>query len=456
MDVKQLRSTLVDIYARTLGKTIDSKTLGYQVSSITRGENTIKNVINTLINTTEYHERIKSMYSILYFDIVGVNPTDEQFELFWNSVKIAGDIIDANVIETYVRHTPAFRNKYTGLINEVYNTLNNTTPSDEIVNMYLEKLMDNNEYDYNHLKSDIENEALQNKALAPKNDILTNGDRKDVQVQVTTLESSVSKLETELLAKFEEVFDRPMYVVEYFKYIVNPTEQRRNEIFSSLQDLKQQHASLYNRLANIYITYANTPLSEHTYINIHLLKVDETDYFDTVINSIVQTKEYEENALVILQSYYKKIYDLTMDDTDLRYIFNIVKNERLHLRDERIVELLKSFKQQTDDIIDHIFATFEKVLERQPDMYEIEEQVSTYRHLIRSKTFQDINTSLSKSLAQTLEFHDIIKKHIKTVYVSMKNKEISPSILFNVLQKVLNVDNVTIDNVDHVIQQFIA
>jgi hypothetical protein len=171
---------------------------------------------------------------------------------------------------------------------------------------------------------------------------------------------------------------------------------------------------------------------------------------------MVLTPNYEKCMKSMLVSYYTKIYDIDMDISDLEYIFEKVKAQKIYPGDEKLVHVIKQFKGDTDSYIDNIFATYLLVLDREPDIYELNEELSFYRRTKQSEceiSLDTINSVQAKKLTQTLEFHEIIKKQIKTIFASQKSTAISPSQLYTILNSVLvHIKDITIEN----LQEYIA
>jgi hypothetical protein len=391
------------------------------------------------------------MFGIIYFDLIGQQPSQQDFEEFWQDVKSQTSIVDSDTIDTYVRHTFAFQEKYTQIIKDLFNQHYNREPTNVELEMYLDKLAITKNYEYDQLADDVKNSQKQNVSnTTPPQQVV------EAPSIIQHTHTTQFVLDEECIQQFEKVFNRPMFVKEYYKYVVLPNQQEKQHIFSSLETLYQQHTSMYNKMANLSMAYLNTQLSEHEYVNTHLLKIDAPHYVDDYITAAVNSTGYIQNMMTNLTTYYKKIYDLTIDDEDLHYLFVLVQKTKSPLRDEKVIDILKSFKQQTDDIIDNIFMVYQQVLERQPDMYEIEEQVVIYRNKIRDRSFDELNSALARTLTNTLEFHDIIKKHIKARFLQLKNQEVNPSRLYSILQKLISSqDELTVENLDDTINHLI-
>lgn len=446
MDLKVIRSQIIDAYAQTIAKTIDTKTLNYLTMSVSKGENTIDNIVQTLMNTSEYFDRVKGMFQIVYFDTLGCNPKDEEFTKFW-SVQTKTQPIDAKQIETYVRSMDMFVQKYEPIIKELFTTYRPSIQcTDTIIATFINKLRNDESYNYESLQTDIETFKENMEVIGSRQE--PHEAQRDIVVPT---------LDVYCLETFEKTFERHMYVKEYFKYVVFPSPSEKQYIFASLDKIKEQHLSMYHKLAKIYATYTNSVLTEHEFVNSHLLAIDSDAYYDKIINNIVETSEYESSMCMTIQEYYKKLYDGSLDNNDLQYIFNIIKLHKYDLYDNRLVDCIKEFKKETDDFVDNIFNTYKLVLERQPDLIEVDDQLCKYRKGLQSRVnIEELNHQLEMSLQSTLEFHDIIKKHIRSQHLKFKNIEIQPSKLYTLLDEYLKLNNSNICTLDEVIAEMMS
>lgn len=455
MDTKAIRNALIDLYNSTIGKSVDTKTLNYLTMSVSKGENSLENITETLVNTDEYRERMRGLFSALHYDLIGISADDEGFNAFWTAQqKTDKKTLVNNVdMELFIRKLSTYCEKYTEIITNVYAArFPEKQVPQEVIDHFLGKLAADLSYDYHALFTDISQlseDFVPCEAPRPRTPMPT--PLHCVEPVIQYVEKPIA-LDESLLDAFELAFSRHMYVKEYFKYVVNVDPKNRKDIFGDLDMLKNEHTTNFNRIANIYSVYCNTKLTEHMYVSKHILHVDTPDYFNRIVDDIISTADYEAYMILTLQAYYKKLYDIAMDDSDVNYLFKKVREMKLHPKDEKLVDILKEFKAQTDVFIEHIFTVYKRVLERQPDMYEIEEQLSTYRAM-RESNIDVVDKQLAVQLAGALEFHDIIKKHIKTIYSGKNNnKDINPSRLYMVLHAILGMSNTTIDNLDERIE----
>ena len=139
-----------------------------------------------------------------------------------------------------------------------------------------------------------------------------------------------------------------------------------------------------------------------------------------------------------------------MSDMDIEYIFDIVKKQKLDIVNEQLTTILTNLKEETDGTIGCIFKVYIKVLERPPDLNEIEQYVAYYRN-------GGLDIELEKVLMRTLEFHDNIKKKIRFEYHSKKNKEVLPSVLFDILNRIIvKIMELDMSTIDEMIRSYIV
>jgi hypothetical protein len=236
---------------------------------------------------------------------------------------------------------------------------------------------------------------------------------------------------------FESVFQRPMFVQEYFKYVLVPT--------SSWSKIFSEHTDAFNRMREIFETYTGKTISEYYFVNRFLFSIDDPAFFEGIVDDIVKSSEYKSGMSKVLADKYMAMFDQAMSEIDVEYVFDLARKQKLDIVNERLTTMLTTIKEETDKMISDIFKVYIAVFERPPDLNEIEQHVTYYRN-------GGSDSELEKILMRTLEFHDSIKKKIKGTYAMKKNKDISHSILFDILNRIIvKIDQVTMSSIDDVI-----
>lgn len=415
---------------------LDAKTIQYWEHSLNNG-NSLSDFKSFLIKTDLYKTTTQNKFVSISQRLYGND---------FNSNAIFDEYLKANVddmhdkqnIHKYLVSLPEFVSKYRKIINDllVYETGNSDYESNAI-DFYLLKFADC-EYNITQASNDIKNSLHVEKPIAM------------IKTVVDTQSTSSAPVfyNKNLLTEFEEVFQRPMYVQEYFKYCESGK--------TDWQDVLLRHKESYNKLREIFEKYTGKSISEYFFIHNYLEKIDNIDFFDNIVNSIINSDDYKVSMYKILSEKYKSMFDENLEENDLEYIFKIVYDQKLDIVNEHIAIILSSLKEETDDIVSNVFKQFAKVLERPPDLYDIEQYIQYYRVRL-GQGITTINAQLENILMNTLEFHDIIKKRIKSHYMNISKKEILPSILFDILAKVIaQIDTLTMNNFDNIILSMIS
>lgn len=428
------KNELLKVVKEYLGESkIDAKTMQYWEHSLNNGK-TIIDFKDFLIKTDLYKSATEQKFEIMAKKLYGDFDNKHYFDKYMESC--GADAHEKKSIHKYLVSLPEFVTKFRRILNDllIYET-GGVEISSNVIDFYLLKFADS-EYTITQASDDIKNNLHVDKPVMIQNVI-------DVQ----TPSKAPVFYNKKLLIDFEDVFQRPMYVQEYFKY---------SELSQSdWKEILVKHNESYNKLREIFERYTGKSISEYFFIHNYLEQIDNIDFFDNIINSIINSEDYKSNMFKILSDKYKTLYDENLEENDLVYIFKFVFEQKLDIVNEHIDVILSSLKEETDDIVSNIFKQFAKVLERQPDLYDIEQYIKYYRERL-GQGFTTINSQLESILMHTLEFHDIIKKRIKSHYMNISKKEILPSMLFDILGKAIaQIDTLTMDNFDQTISSMI-
>lgn len=434
--MSQIKEIVNNECQKYLRRLLDNKTMNYWINEIENGNKTLGDFEKVLVKNEHYRQTIYLIFRQYYIDYIGMDVDESYFDKFMESQ----DIVRLEDVLPYVQSLPPYREKYESMIKHSF-TVSGKTHDSEKIQYYFNKFIKDPSYDYEKLQNDItlnENDAeIQQEYVKPIESI--------VNVNATPQSSPSLFYNNKAVDDFETVFKRPMFVQEYFKYVVG----------NKKWDLSK-HSFDYNEIRNLYETYANTKLMEYTYVKQYLDVVERTNYKNEIIDAIVDSKEYETNMKQVLKQNYKSLFGEDLETQDIEYIFKKVKSKKLGVVSDEIQVMLTNLKAESDSIVSNIFNTYQKVLERDPDVHELDTYIEDYRINIDTN-IDVINNNLEKTLMKSLEFHDIIKKKVKLLYKSKNGKEILPSKLFTVLSQVAsNVSNFNISTMDEYITQRIV
>lgn len=471
MDTENVRSRIQTFHNSILGRNLDSKTLNYIVNRIQLKQLTVDDYEHGLLRGEDYVNFITKRFRESYMDLIGFDISEEDFKRFCDA--FVGQIVSESAIFKYVVSLPQFDEKYISVINNLFMLTKKEACGIAVLNFYLSLFKSNPTYNVDMLADDIKRDLHIVDATTQKEAVsgyaptavpaISDQDANYIRFAKTFEneigglpvdlgmwlkerlckkdEASKMKMKKDTMHAFEQVYKRPMFVEEYFKYAVD------NHV-ADFQHVHSMHNGNFNRMRELYEAYTMKHMSEHEYVKNYLYEVDNAAFFDNIVDEIVSSESYAECMKAAVAQKYKQLYDEELDSNDIVYIFGIVKERKLSHVDGALSQLLVEIKKATDEIISHIFKQFSAVLERHPDVYEIDTYVAYYRER-QPEALSTIDIQLEGILMHSLEFHDIMKKRIKSQYVSIKKRDILPSIVFSTLNKLLEmIDACTMDNID--------
>jgi hypothetical protein len=422
-----MNEQLVELHARILNKQIDSKTLSYWVNGLRTGALSLDSIRKTLLASDEYKSRVVTMFKQVYFELVGYENFDNVFRSFWNS--LSNDEVTYNMIDTFVKQTAEYSKKITETIESSFAYANVECTSDEVAK-YKIKFIENSKYTIDMLQTDINASISQD---IPTTSSIIDNDKKDDKINIPKIVEKVlvnPEIDLLKLQMFENVFKRPMYVEEYFKYVFeNP------DVFSNLNKIFEKYQKQYTMTLSLYRDYSHQTITDRQFVSLYLEQYESENFQENLTDILLDTDEYKNSIKDVVLQWYKKLYDSVLNSDDLNYLYLNLRAQKCHLNDERLVQEIKKFKNQTDSFIEDIFATYMQVLQRQPDMYEIDQHVTFYRERMNQNMI-DIHLKLECILINTLEFHEILKLKIREKYKTINSQEILPSKLYQCLNAV--------------------
>lgn len=423
-----------------------------------------------LVNTSEYIDSKVLEFKITYFNRVGYYLSEDTIDQFKAQYK--GKIIETSDIYAFVSDTAEFKDKYASAIKA--NCENYGIDTNTYMDMFLYKFQTDVTYTFENLEQEIQslqdnnsffeiangNKKTNNNTLPAlyestfnctpsKEDLLILQDM-DLLLMLAT-EKQPPRSDNEI---FYHVFGRPMYIEEYFKYVKfqKLKDSQKKEYY---ENILKTHIMNFNRLSQIITSFQTDPFDEYDYVSNFLFEIDNPTFFDTIIDKILESEQYNKSMKTHVSYTYEKLFGTVLIKSEIDYIFNIVKAKKLGIYDESLHLYLVEFKKDSDDIHMNITNVYQKVLERNPDQYELDTHSEMYR---QDNNRQLSNSKLEPMLIQSLEFHDIMKQQIASIYYEKKKTtNIQPSVLYSILDILIKrITTITLDNIVEVINKNIT
>lgn len=408
-----LASNIQQLFERHVGKGVDHRTLSYWISRIAGGELSLDDLQQKIFEGPEYKARIEGVYRQIFAEQAPFMQYDEGFFTdFW--AKVASH----NPVEypAFVFHVRALK--------EVADHILASN-----VSAHLDRYKTDIDFD---LAACLAQQQLlsEDRELEPRTVTLV----ATATATATYDESSKNTIEKNYydrakLAELERIFERPLYVPEYFKY--------SGADLQDVQRMKVHQESMMNRLADVYVSYKQATLSEWEFVNTFLFDIDDPAFLENYINDVVSSSAYKTNMIKACQDWYSKLYGTALSEYDASIVFQLARQCSYSIVDPRISEALTMFKEETDAFEVEVHATYGKILERSPDVAESISDVRAFRDAKGSRSLESNVHELEIRLMNTLEFHDVIKQRIKDQYKQLYDKSILPSKLFSVLAVVV-------------------
>lgn len=460
-DINEIKTNVNKLFYQSFDRKIDNKTLLFWSNSIFVNERSFDDFEKSIIENSDYKLRISSKFRSLWCELIGIEVSENDLQRFISSLT---NVINDNDIKQYIKNTPAYMSKIQHIINTVFNSKKDRNATEQEAEYFVNKFMMNNEYNINELENDLQLDINFNEraidAFFKTHNTVPENVQESVRLLFTKLQDPVVlveyitrtitngnenvTLDEKFLHKFEEVFNRPMFVQEYTKYFAS-----RSTI--SIETIFNNHIENFKRMQKLMQQYLVYNLTEKEYVQKYLFKVDDETFIDNYQNNIVFEDEYISQMKENLSSMYMRLYDDVLEQVDVDYIFERMQNDRLILSDDRIDDYLLKFKTETDEIVNRIFKVYMDVYSRTPEKQELISKSLYYRKKYNNKTYDYIDKVIEKELMLCLEFHDIIKKIIRNI-----KPDICTADMYKTLEHVINnLKDLNMNNIIDFIMDFV-
>lgn len=483
--MQSIRSLVESLYSSCVRAKIDNKMLRYWTNVIQRQEKTLDDFRAIILASEDMLHAQTQAFRDQFYRMVGIHEYDpaffDDYKASWASVKDA-DFSD-RYIQTWIQSLPCYQAKTNDMIKAFFESAR-TPDEPDLTPHAVQQLMHIfacKGYDIEALDQAVQRRSWTQAATAAANDAPPLDEATftlpgtGVKDPSSLLESQKAQwiqamreagclrldadpcalaskdaldwsradtwapwaplpaltLDTETIARFEEILKRPMTIHEYFHYGHRFQDIASNQ--TEISALVEHQTDCYARLRDVYEKHVDQDLDEYSFIRGYLHKMDTQPHFmEAFIEDILSSEAYAKKMRAALSEKFQRMYHETLDPDDLDYVFQKVKAAKRHLQSEEISPTLVEFKKETDDIIAHIFDTFMTLLQRQPDAHESSKWVTHYRqHLDRG--LHALDAELENDVLHSLEYHDIIKQKIKNRFTQTHGGDIMPSKMFELL-----------------------
>lgn len=422
-EVYELEKDLYKIHNDILGYVINHREQSYWTNLISSGNKTLEDYKINLLTSENYLSSIQMVFKSLFYSIIGYDAIFDE-ETISNFELYVQEYLNINCkellpldIKKYITTLDSFKDTYKARIETQISNLDNEK-YDYMINMFM------NEFDFDTdkldscLKDMIKNNAFE--SLSIQREIIINDVNQGFKVE-SKLSNPEPELDTNVLKSFSSIFKRQMFVEEYFFYVLKNINYDYNE-----------YISYKNLIQSLYKQYVDSDIDEYQFSLEYISHKDrctleslEKNTLDALIISDVYYTKMKNN----LREKYKLLYTSEIENNDLEYFFFKSKEELLFINDVRIEEMIIVWKSQTDNYVYEIYETYLQLLDRKPDVHEINDILNKYR-------YTNINTLeyMEKNIINSLEFNDVMKKLICEKYKDNTDIDILPSILYNIIK----------------------
>lgn len=473
-------------YQYLVNKKLSSRVVNYWALQISKSLKTFQDFETFVLTSDDYRRATLDKFRDTYCSLVDLNFNPSTFDLFWTSHIKKDEDNDTEtcevtyaIIDAYIRESPEFEARYSDIISKMFEAIYKSTPNAATIASHIHKFKYTVGYTLEMMQTDIENQEIEiGNTLNTDNSIKDPNAFVDEQsvcnvcsvshealipsaTHANTQHKLTNQYNVSMISTFEDIFERPMFVQEYFKWDEVMLHNKKGDFTSIISDAHIEFIDAWTKVHILTSSYLDEATSEYTFVKTYLSAMDSSTFIQDLQKTIIHSDEYKTKMDSQLKHLYKSTYGENLGEHDLAFIFDKVKQLGLGLRSEKLSDVLIEFKNLNDKIIQNIITSFQKVVRRSPDDLEFDKYTAYYldRHgkegislndeVELMRVVYDVNHVIEKELIQSLEFHDIVKQRIRFL-----DSDLPTSKVFGVLAKVLaNIMDVTMDNLDATITQ---
>lgn len=414
-DSNVFEKELYTIHYDLLGFVINHRDQSYWTNLIISKQKTVDDYKSHILNSEDYITNIQGVFKSLFYSHIGYDTyRDYDLEEFTDYIKNFitenNQEVSSDLVKQYIINLTKFDDKYIPVIKEILNE----ECTEYKMKFLLRKFKEDCDLNISKLKNIID-DMRWSESEESVNSINENSEDPPL-----TFSLEINK---SILSNFANEFNRQMYVEEYFFYVINSNSYNVDE---------------YNKLKisinEIYKLYSDIRINEYEfsilYID-HKEKNNLNELENHIQTQLINSSGYEILMYNTIKSRYKVLYVADIEKEDLDYFFYKAKLSLLSVQDENLEKMIVAWKTQTDNQVYEIYQVYLRILERKPDVNEINDILQKYR-------YSNINVDeyMEKMIIDSIEFNDILKKIIANKFKDNTDVEILPSILYKMVKRI--------------------
>jgi hypothetical protein len=228
----------------------------------------------------------------------------------------------------------------------------------------------------------------------------------------------------------EAAFGRPLHVREFLKlraelYTLHPPAA----VVAALQAKAARHREALAHAQQVHRDYLGETLDEHAFVVRYGARMDDPGWVDNLAGAVMASPPYEARVRERLAFLHRRTYDETLSDGDLGHVMARARALKVSLRDDTLTQLLVAFKEETDRLGEAAYSVYMVLYWRKPDGAELADAQRTYRDGIDVGAPTDATVmarQLARRLVAQLEFHDVLKRGLRSRFMTGRGREPSP------------------------------
>jgi hypothetical protein len=432
---------------------------------------------NYIINSKAYNRKVAADFHTGFIALVDERSySEEVFNEFMTHFRksvsnaergLYRHIVTKDDIANFTRQHPLFVQKYSDIITRLYKLIHKVEITSELLSAYVSKFQTDPSYGIDELNNDVLLKRVDNtvEEVSSSDDLLKYMKQQwvkyhsvepsdqnineiletvsDVRRTIDTLIYNYNVFKNQkingLTEAFLQVYSREISVYEFLKFIpvhISTVSHEAPETMKVwLSTEHQKHITNLKIVQTIYKKYLAETISEIDYIKRYNYTVDLPNFQDIIIDELVESSGYNLKMRESIEKIYLDLFNVEIAPEDEEYIFQSIKADKFDLYDSAVGTTITRLKEETERFYTEMNGIFETILRREPD--EIERK--TYKKKYRDEqNMQQTSESIRETLYCSLEYHEILKDNIKSIYLEYTGKSILPSMLYQVLAKVLS------------------